>query len=94
MTDMRLINVNTLRFEEFEGTRLPRYAIVSHRWKVNELSYEDFCKLRIPDFHGNLTGANLLRRVQDSIMNLSPAEGLRKTISACVQTAKDGLDYL
>ncbi len=38
---MRLINVHTLRLEEFHG-KPPSYAILSHRWRDEELSLQDF----------------------------------------------------
>ena len=38
---MRLLNVNTFKFEEFEGKKIPRYAIASHRWCADEATYVD-----------------------------------------------------
>jgi hypothetical protein len=43
---MRLLNVNTLRFSEFNEGDAPPYAILSHRWGEGEVSYKDFCKNR------------------------------------------------
>jgi hypothetical protein len=37
---MRLINTETLQLEEFWG-QLPSYAILSHTWGRNEITYED-----------------------------------------------------
>lgn len=37
---MRLINVHTLDFEEFEGQKVPQYAILSHRWEDEEVLFE------------------------------------------------------
>lgn len=39
--EMRLLNTLTLEFEEF--TALPAYAILSHRWIGDEVSYADYC---------------------------------------------------
>ena len=38
---MRLINVKTICLEEFLDDQLPKYAIVSHTWSTDEVSYED-----------------------------------------------------
>jgi hypothetical protein len=39
---MRLLNSHTLKFEVFEDDRqAPPYAIFSHTWGKEELSYED-----------------------------------------------------
>lgn len=42
---MRLLNVQTLVFEEFLGeigAGIPTYAILSHTWGAEEISYEDY----------------------------------------------------
>ncbi|KAH6881269.1 heterokaryon incompatibility protein-domain-containing protein, partial [Alternaria rosae] len=39
---MRLINCSTLQLEEFLGTDIPRYAILSHTWGDGEVSFADF----------------------------------------------------
>ena len=40
---MRLINVKTFKqADRFENNLIPPYAILSHRWGDNELSYKDF----------------------------------------------------
>ena len=38
---MRLINVKTGRFEEFIGSRVPKYAILSHTWGDREVSFKE-----------------------------------------------------
>ena len=38
---MRLINCSTLQLEEFFGTNIPRYAILSHTWGDKEVSFAD-----------------------------------------------------
>lgn len=38
---MRLINVHTVGFAEFEGEDVPKYAILSHRWGVEEVLLKD-----------------------------------------------------
>jgi hypothetical protein len=39
---MRLINTHTLVFEEFIGRCIPRYAILSHTWEEEEVTYEEY----------------------------------------------------
>ena len=40
---MRLINVNTLRIEEFVGTGfIPPYTILSHTWETEEVTFQDW----------------------------------------------------
>jgi hypothetical protein len=40
--DMRLINTTTRAFEEFIGQNIPQYAILSHTWEEDEVSYKDY----------------------------------------------------
>ena len=42
---MRLINTSTLELKEFTRD-IPSYAILSHRWTDDEISYKDFLKGR------------------------------------------------
>ncbi|KXH39011.1 HET domain-containing protein [Colletotrichum salicis] len=42
---MRLINVNSLRLEEFFDDSIPKYAILSHTWGKDEVTYQDLCWL-------------------------------------------------
>ena len=38
---MRLINTTTCLFEEFIGRHIPKYAILSHTWEEEEVSFKD-----------------------------------------------------
>ncbi|KAH7174059.1 uncharacterized protein B0J16DRAFT_365546 [Fusarium flagelliforme] len=38
---MRLLSARDLRFEEFDDDKIPKYAILSHRWEGEEASYCD-----------------------------------------------------
>ena len=49
---MRLINVHTLKFGDFYDEQVPPYAILSHRWGAQEISYKDFQKGRNKDWLG------------------------------------------
>ena len=39
---MRLINCSTLQLEEFFGTNIPPYVILSHTWGADEVSFAAF----------------------------------------------------
>jgi hypothetical protein len=43
---MRLINTRTRKFEEFMGRNIPKYAILSHTWEEEEVSYTDYVDSR------------------------------------------------
>ncbi|GFN15327.1 HET domain-containing protein [Aspergillus tubingensis] len=38
---MRLINARTIELEEFVGQNIPRYAILSHTWGKDEVTFQD-----------------------------------------------------
>jgi hypothetical protein len=39
---MRLINTSTLLLEEFIGRAIPRYAILSHTWEDDEVTFKGY----------------------------------------------------
>ena len=41
---MRLINTDTLQMVEYEHSRAPSYAILSHTWGDSEVSFEDIMR--------------------------------------------------
>ena len=60
---MRLINVHTLELKEFTGT-IPGYAILSHRWTDDEVSYRDFRKRKWSE---GSVGMEKIRRFCDGV---------------------------
>ncbi|KAL6246252.1 hypothetical protein RBB50_006487 [Rhinocladiella similis] len=44
---MRLINVRTMQLEEFHSGQAPQYAILSHRWEVEEVTFQDMTNPQI-----------------------------------------------
>ena len=38
---MRLLNSTTLQLEEFPENEIPKYAILSHTWGKDEISFQD-----------------------------------------------------
>ena len=51
---MRLLHAKTLTFEDFLGSNIPVYAIVSHRWGETELSYQSFLRDKEQYVRGHL----------------------------------------
>lgn len=49
---MRLLNTKSLRFEEFFANQVPQYAILSHRWGDDEVTFQDLRKGRKRDSQG------------------------------------------
>jgi len=39
---MRLINVATRELEEFWGSKRPNYAILSHTWEEEEVTFQNY----------------------------------------------------
>lgn len=39
---MRLINTKSLKLEEYFGDDIPRYAILSHTWGDDEMTFQEF----------------------------------------------------
>jgi len=77
---MRLINVRTLKLEEYFGDAIPSYAILSHTWgsDAEELTFRDFATLLDVDS----------ARIQ------KPGIGQVKLEGSCEQARKDGLNYI
>ncbi|KAF5344025.1 hypothetical protein D9758_012897 [Tetrapyrgos nigripes] len=42
---MRLLNTHTLELAEFYGSRIPKYAILSHTWEEEEITFQDLYSL-------------------------------------------------
>jgi len=49
---MRLIDTATLELHEFFGKHAPLYAILSHRWEEDEVTFQDFRGGRGPEMRG------------------------------------------
>ena len=43
---MRLINTTTLALSEFFGESIPEYAILSHTWGEEEVTFQDWSNAR------------------------------------------------
>jgi hypothetical protein len=49
---MRLLNTTTIKLHEFHGTDVPYYAILSHRWGIDEVTFQDLQQGRGPEMAG------------------------------------------
>ena len=58
---MRLINTDTLQLADFSGvSRKPAYAILSHTWGDDEVSYQDFQNLELAQTRDGFDKINYL----------------------------------
>ena len=51
---MRLLNTKTLKLEEFNDQNRPEYAILSHTWAAEEVTFQDIQTLPKREFHERL----------------------------------------
>ncbi|KAK3675279.1 hypothetical protein LTR78_004789 [Recurvomyces mirabilis] len=58
---MRLLHTSSLVFQEFFDEHTPSYAILSHRWGEQEVSYADFLAGRKQDHAGHIKVLNACR---------------------------------
>ncbi|KAI1288641.1 heterokaryon incompatibility protein-domain-containing protein [Xylaria venustula] len=49
---MRLIDIPTMIIQEYQGENIPRYAILSHTWGKDEVSFSDFQEGKGPKMQG------------------------------------------
>ncbi|KAK0622375.1 heterokaryon incompatibility protein-domain-containing protein [Immersiella caudata] len=76
---MRLLDVDTLEIEEFYGTDKPRYAILSHTWGKEEISFPDMLAIRA---------------AADTRHPLRRKRGFHKIINTCEQARRDGYRHV
>lgn len=50
---MRLLHTENLEFSEFFDSNIPTYAILSHRWEEDEISYQRFLDTKIEERTGS-----------------------------------------
>ena len=76
---MRLINTSTHKFEEFVGGQIPKYAILSHTWDGQEVSFQDMNSQKAL---ANLSKSN------------SPTPGWAKIRNACLTARGNSYSYI
>lgn len=87
---MRLINVHTCEIQEFHGSGIPRYAILSHTWgePEDEVTFHDMARLR----RGVSSGLSDFR-IDGIDVEIKRKAGLEKILFACRQARADGLEW-
>lgn len=85
---MRLLNVKTFRLEEFFEKDIPKYAILSHTWGAEEVTFKDF--------EAFSTARPSLSEADFDFTNTLPTikQGWRKIKLAARQTLSDQHTYL
>jgi hypothetical protein len=85
---MRLLHAETLCFHEFYGADIPAYAILSHRWEDEEVTYQDFTRVTSSSAWQRMTASG--RKARD----VADRKGFDKILRCCQQARSDGLDYV
>jgi hypothetical protein len=84
---MRLLNVKTGQLEEFPASTVPKYAVLSHTWGIEEVTYLDLYQYQnaslLPFRLGTLTGST-----PESKPSYSKIRHARR------QAEQDGIEYL
>ncbi|KAI0549819.1 heterokaryon incompatibility protein-domain-containing protein [Xylaria curta] len=88
---MRLLNTATLQLQDFvegvEGTQSP-YAILSHTWGDQEVTFQDLRK-----YHEAASQES--SSTQSAILpSISSLEGFKKIVNCCAAAAKEGIDWV
>lgn len=86
---MRLINATTFELKDFFDADLPTYAILSHRWGENEVSYQDWVYVT-KQFPPRWVWVYL----EDEAKKIKSSAGYKKIIDACMMTRWDDLEWL
>ncbi|KAF2967668.1 hypothetical protein GQX73_g5901 [Xylaria multiplex] len=76
---MRLIDIKTLQFKEFHH-KFPPYAILSHTWGSEEVTYQEYLLATGPDASRH--------------SHIKRKQGFLKILGACKRAERDGLGYL
>lgn len=100
---MRLLHTDSLTFRDFFDEDTPPYAILSHRWGEEELSYQDFLDGHHKDGEGHqkVLGACNLAKAEhhqwiwiDSIcINKASSAELSEAINAMFGSLKEANGY-
>lgn len=76
---MRLLNTATSKLEEFSGSNIPKYAILSHRWGAEEVTFQDIQNSK---------------NLQGDIQTMANFEGWFKIRRSCEQAIIDGYQWI
>jgi hypothetical protein len=77
---MRLINTTSYFLEEFFGDNIPNYAILSHTWGAEEVSYQEWIYA-----HNQGIARWGWVRVEEEVDRIKAKSGYKKILNACQQ---------
>ena len=89
---MRLLRATDMTFHEFEGSSIPPYAILSHRWEGDEVSYQEMSD--------RATATDMkIRFIKNQELEIQTAaterkSGFNKIQQCCAQALEDRIDYV
>lgn len=81
---MRLINVETYELKEFFSEKTPPYAILSHTWGTEEVTFQDWARFKDESTKDQSVKG---RSIKDKA-------GFQKIQGACCQAKNDNLEWL
>ncbi|KAI1812792.1 HET-domain-containing protein [Poronia punctata] len=91
---MRLIDVNTLQLIEF-FTNIPPYAILSHTWGSEEVTFQDYLFAVNPTHHSHSHHHSSHHQAQaQEIKTIRTKTGFHKILNSCSRAKRDGISYL
>jgi hypothetical protein len=79
-SNMRLIHGETLKLVEFNDNNIPPYAILSHTWGLEEVTFQDM-------------SMDLPNEARQSLSSGVKGASYKKIEYCCAQATKDGLEY-
>jgi len=83
---MRLINVETYEIREFFGDKIPKYAILSHTWGEEEVTFQDMAGL-------HAAGRKAFEGPDELYFRISSKQGYEKIMYTCRQAREDRLRW-
>lgn len=81
---MRLINVETYELKELFTDKMPPYAILSHTWGAEEVTFQDWVRFVDESVKGQST----------KYQSIKDKAGFKKIKGACLQAKKDSIQWL
>jgi len=89
---MRLLRAIDMTFHQFEGSSIPPYAILSHRWEGEEITYQEMSD-RAPTTGTRFRFANE-QEVKIRIAATERKSGFQKIQKCCEQALEDMIEYV
>lgn len=83
---MRLINVSTLELYDFSFSKSPAYAILSHTWGLEEMTFQEMSAMDRDDQLDNQSR----RQGRD----VRKKKGFEKIVRTCKEAKSDGLEWV